>query len=90
MDIHQFTSCDGCEGEKVGYESISHAVCMCIDFVDDQSHKHVHACKRMRLVMRATQVCIPSFVTIINPLVPTSRRPTVNRRGFGNPRFDLS
>jgi hypothetical protein len=28
---------------------------------------------------------LPSFVTTIKPVVATSRRPTVNKRGFGVP-----
>lgn len=32
---------------------------------------------------------VPSFVTIIKPVVATSRRPTVNKRGFGIPGCNL-
>lgn len=63
--------------------------CAYKQFDGDHLHRPVYACKRTRLVKHATKVCIPSFVTIINPLVATSRRPTVNSRGFGTPRFDL-
>lgn len=32
-----------------------------------------------------SMINLPSFVTIIKPDVATSRRPTVNKRGFGSP-----
>jgi len=35
-------------------------------------------------------IITPSLVTIINPVVATSSRPTVNSRGLGNPGFLLS
>lgn len=37
----------------------------------------------------AIAICIPSLVKIINPVVATSRRPTVKILGFGTPGFCL-
>lgn len=53
--------------------------------INISSNRTRHLSGKWYQLIHSCSTFIPSFVTIINPVVATSRRPTVKSRGFGSP-----